>query len=418
MLEKIIKSLNKNKVDSYLINEISTTSTELFFIKKNLDMRRCKNVTKYDVTVYSDFFKDEIKMRGFATCILYPDMSDDELSKKISDAKYSCRFACNPYFDFPSPETGHIKKESKFDVEDTISKMTSALFINDTENDCFINSAEIFINEKLFHTISSWGTDVTYESHNIEGEFVTQCTSPEDVETYQDFYYTSSDSISLSNKVKQTIELTRQRAKASRCNISGAMKVILSGQYVADLLDFYTSRASASMIYPKYSDFKTDKQVQSANIKGDALNITITSELPYSSEGIKMHDRILLKNGVLKTIHGPARFCHYLGIEPTGVYNAISVPAGSLPLSSMKKGRYLHVVNFSDFQMDAMSGRFGGEFRLAFYCDGEKTIPITGGSISGSIIELADNITLSSDMQTLKNYTGPLAVSIDNVIIG
>ena len=84
----------------------------------------------------------------------------------------------------------------------------------------------------------------------------------------------------------------------------------------------------------------------------------------------------------------------------------------------METGKYLHVVNFSDFQMDAMSGRFGGEFRLAFYSDGEKVIPLTGGSISGSIMELAGNMKLSSEMQTLKDYAGPFAISIDNVIVG
>ena len=81
----------------------------------------------------------------------------------------------------------------------------------------------------------------------------------------------------------------------------------------------------------------------------------------------------------------------------------------------MKKEKYLHIVNFSDFQMDSLSGRFGGEFRLAYYFDGEKTQPVTGGSVSGSILELSDNIHLSSETQKIKGFEGPLALSIDNV---
>lgn len=418
MIEQIIQSLNKNSIEHYLINETTEHSTELFFIKKNLDMRRSKDVTKYEVTIYSDFVKNDVKMRGFATCSIYPGMSDEELSKKLSDAKYSCQFACNPYFEFPEPNKEICENDNIYSQEDVIANMTTALFANDTASDCFINSAEIFVKNNKYHTVSSWGTDVSYERQNIEGEFVVQCTSPEDVETYQDFYYTTPDTDALSEKVRRTIDLTRQRAIATRCNINGSIKLIISGQYVADLLDFYTTRASASMIYPKYSDFEEGKQVQSSNITADALNITLTSELPFSSEGIKMTDRTLLENGVLKTIHGPARFCHYLNITPTGPYKGIRVNSGSTPLSDMETGKYLHVVNFSDFQMDAMSGRFGGEFRLAFYSDGEKVIPLTGGSISGSIMELAGNMKLSSEMQTLKDYTGPFAISIDNVIVG
>lgn len=425
MIERIKKALAVNNIDLFLINETEQTSSQLFFIKKNLDTNRISETIKYEVTIYKDFEKDGIKMRGFSTCNIYPDMPDDDLSKKLKDTLYSAGFACNPYFDFPHPRkdkplsqniTGKSKDE--FSVQEAANNVTTELFINDNSKDCFINSAEIFIKKCCYHTISSWGTDVSYDRQTIEGEFVVQCTTPEDVETYQDFYYTSPDAPGLSDKVQHAIELTRQRAIALRCGISGNLKLILSDKYVAELLDFYTERAAASMIYPKYSDFEVGKQVQHENITGDSLNITLKADLPYSYEGIKMQDIALLENGILKNIHGPARFCHYLGINPTGVYKKIAVAPGKQSFENMKSGRYLHVVNFSDFQMDKMSGRFGGEFRLAFYSDGTKVTPITGGSVSGSILDLAGNITLSAEMQNIKNYIGPLAISIENVSVG
>lgn len=420
MLNKILNALKENNIDLYLINEETQSTSEMFFIKKNLDMRRMKDVTKYEVTVYTDFTKDGNKMRGFAICNITPDIADEELSKKLSDTLHAASFACNPYFELPKPSSvkPNVDSPSSYSTEEGLKIMSEALFAEDTEKDCFINSAELFVKNFKYHIISSEGIDVSYSKQDIEGEFVTQCTIQEDVETYQDFYYDSLNPDALRQKVKRSIELTKARSKASRCNLNGNFKVILSGQYASDLLSFYVDRAAASMIYPKYSDFKLDKQVQSEQITGDSLNIMLKADVPYSKEGIPMTDRTLLENGVLKCIHGPSRFCYYLNTEPTGIYNNINVTPGIKSLKDMETGTYLHIVNFSDFQMDAMTGRFGGEFRLAFYSDGKNVIPITGGSISGSILELGGTIKLSSETQTLKGYKGPLAIEIQNVNIG
>lgn len=420
MLNKILKALKENNIELYLINEETKSVAEMFFIKKNLDMRRLTDVTKYEVTVYTDFLKDGNKMRGFAVCNINPGMTDEEVSKKLSDTLHAASFACNPYFELPKPSSAkpNIDPPASFSPEEGLKIMSEALFAEDNEKECFINSAEMFVKTFHYHTISSEGIDVSYNKQCIDGEFVIQCTIQEDVETYQDFYYDTIDSDALRKKVKHSIELTKSRSNASRCNLNGNMKVILSGQYASDLLKFYLDRAAASMIYPKYSDFELNKQVQAENITGDALNIALNSDVPYSKEGIPMTERTLLENGILKCIHGPSRFCYYLNTEPTGIYDSINVNTGSKSLKEMENGTYLHIVNFSDFQMDNMSGRFGGEFRLAFYSDGKNVIPITGGSISGSILELGGSLKLSSDPQTLKGYKGPLAIEIPNVTIG
>ncbi len=417
MLNIILEELKKQNTEHYLINEKRSTVNELYFIKRNLDMRRINNVTKYELTVYKDFEKDGMKMRGSSTCNLYPGMASEEIAKKITDTLHAASFACNPFFEFPKPCVASQEK-TDFPAEKTLSDAVSAIYEADNDSEGFINSAELFAENNIFHTVSSWGTDVTYSSHSIHGEYVTQCCSPEDVETYQDFHYIDLDKDALVSKVKRAIELTKSRAIANKCMVSGKIKLILSGQYVSDLLHFYSERAAASMIYPHYSDFELNKQVQSDSISGDKLNISLTSDTPFSKEGIPMKERSLITDGVLNTIHGSSRFSYYLNIEPTGVYEGIKVVPGTTSLNEMESGRYLHVVNFSDFQMDAMSGRFGGEFRLAFYCDGDKVIPITNGSVSGSILELAGNIRLSSETQKLKNYEGPFAIEINEANIG
>ena len=86
-----------------------------------------------------------------------------------------------------------------------------------------------------------------------------------------------------------------------------------------------------------------------------------------------------------------------------------------MPLEQMKQGAYLHIVSFSDFQMDDFTGHFGGEIRLAFLSDGEKVIPVTGGSVNGSILEVQDRMIFSKERYTNSRYDGPMAVVMDGV---
>ena len=130
-----------------------------------------------------------------------------------------------------------------------------------------------------------------------------------------------------------------------------------------------------------------------------------------------MKDRELVRDGKLLLLHGPNRFARYLKLEPTGNYQGYSAPAGTVSLEEMRSGPYLEVLNFSDFQMDAFDGHFGGEIRLAFLCDGEKKIPVTGGSINGNILETQKHITFSREMQVEKNFEGPLAMCLENISV-
>lgn len=128
-----------------------------------------------------------------------------------------------------------------------------------------------------------------------------------------------------------------------------------------------------------------------------------------------MEDKALLEKGTLKNIHGDSRFCYYLNASPTGVYRKLAVKPGKASVDELKKRPYLHVVNFSDFQMDEFTGNFGGEIRLGYLYDGERVSLVTGGSINGSIFEAQKHMTLSKEIQEEAEFSGPLAIAMDNV---
>lgn len=421
MVNKIVECLKKLEISEYLINDIQQESVELFFIRKKLDIRRRKDVKNINVLVYRDFEKDGKKKKGVSSVRIYPTMTETEISNALSGAYLAASYVCNPYYEIPKGNAGElITMDSTLNassLEDNALKMTEALFAEDNFTDVFLNSAELFIYETTTHIVNFNGTDVSYKKRHVSGEFVVQCPQPQDVETYQDFKYDELETQALRDKVKRALEMTRARAQATTAPTAGKYRVIISGQYMSTMFDYYMSRSSSSMIYPKYSGYEIGTKVQGENVTGDKLTMTLKAKVPYSGEGTPMKDRSLLREGTLETIHGGIRFGYYLGIEPTGNYDSIKVEPGSVSFEDMKKQPYLHIVNFSDFQMDDFSGYFGGEIRLAFLYDGEKVTPVTGGSINGCLLEVQDKLCLSSDMEIEDGYEGPFAICIDDISV-
>ncbi|MCD8120069.1 MAG: metallopeptidase TldD-related protein [Lachnospiraceae bacterium] len=419
MIQEILKALSDCAISRYSITETKTDSIECFFIRRKLDMKRRTDLLEYSVTVYRPFEQDGTAMLGQATVGVHPGQSEDEIKKSLTQAYHSASFVCNPAYELYAGKTDHVRSESMFaeGPQQAMKKMAAAIFENDTAEDAFVNSAEVFVVSKRKHIVNSAGVDVSFHTENINGEYVIQCVVPQDVETHHQFSYRKVDAEALAADVKESLELTRERAKAVEAPQAGSYRLILSGQNLQEVLSFYDNRSAASMVYQKYSDYAPGMAVQGEDIEGDALTIELKAVEPYSPEGIPMVDRMLMENGTLKMLQAPKRFADYLGIEPTGYYGCKSVPTGSTPFAEMKSRPYLYVTTFSDFQMDAMSGHFAGEIRLGFLYDGEKVTPVTGGSVNGDITQAQKNFVFSKERFVTANYEGPYAVAMEDVAV-
>ena len=78
MREKILQAIRKNEIQTYSVTEKTTEGAELYFIKKDLDMRRMKQDAVSAVTIYRDFEADGKKMRGSANINIFPEMTQEE----------------------------------------------------------------------------------------------------------------------------------------------------------------------------------------------------------------------------------------------------------------------------------------------------------------------------------------------------
>ena len=83
----------------------------------------------------------------------------------------------------------------------------------------------------------------------------------------------------------------------------------------------------------------------------------------------------------------------------------------------LRTGEYLEVVEFSDFQVDSMAGDIAGEIRLAYWHHDGKTVPVTGGSVSGSLREVMGNMRFSKETAQYDTMVIPAVTRLPNLRI-
>ena len=254
MVSTIKKILAKNNISEWSLVYSDISASELFFIKKNLDMRRAKDVEKYRLTVYNSFSKDGCDYKGSSSIEIVPFQSESEIESLIKKAYFAASFVRNKTYDLPKKEVGCKPSQSglaKLSLEDCALAFAEALYSPDDGKNggAFVNSSEIFVKRANIKIMNSNGTEVSYCDYSAEGEFVVQCKEPEDVEMHFTFEYNSLNTDAIAKLVKSALSSISDRAVAKKELKTGTYDVILSDRYLAKLMGFFAARTSASSIY-------------------------------------------------------------------------------------------------------------------------------------------------------------------------
>ncbi len=84
---------------------------------------------------------------------------------------------------------------------------------------------------------------------------------------------------------------------------------------------------------------------------------------------------------------------------------------------SLRSDSYIEIVEFSDFSVDDVTGDIAGEIRLGYWHDKENVTPVSGGSISGSLVELINEMRFSVKTRHYDNYLIPELTRLEGVNI-
>ncbi len=433
-------------VSDWKLVERRVEGRELFFVRRELDMQRAKAVRHLALSVYHDFEEAGRPFRGAVRVRVHPEASTGEVSRWLEDAVFAARQVRNEPFPLVEPgQKAKAQPPSRFaerPLGQWLAPLTEALFSGSTEP-CRkgprvglggsgglraggpINSAELFLERVETRILNSRDLDVRFSGYEGYVELIVEAEgSAGAVELYREIQFSDYLPELLSGEVRSELELAGDRAHAQPTPRLKTAVVILSGEPVREFLGYYLTQGSAESMYNDISRFKVGDSLQGGEVSGDRLGIRSqpylrgsTASRPWDGDGLALAPAELIEDGILRRAWGPVRFCHYLGLSPTGALANVEVLPGSRSLETMRGDARLEVVAFSDFHSDPITGDFGGEIRLGYLIEGARRRPVTGGSVSGNLKELHSSLYLSRELQQLNGFRGPRAVELFGVAV-
>lgn len=419
-MDKLINILKSSNVADYQIVQKETISHQAFFVEQKLDQHRINSVTHTTLTIYVD--NEDKTKRGSSTKEIYQDETEDDIRQDIENMKFNALLAMNPYYPLVENQK-HFEEKSKIDLLDSLKNVVKAIqSIKNTETEK-INSYEIFVNQNYIHILNSQNVNITYNQADEMVEIVINSLNKEhEVEVYH-MIETGADQTTeeIRNDILEVFKKANDRSKAIPAKKAEKVHVLLSGSDLKDFFNYFVDKINTQLIYGGNSCAKLHDQIQQGD-DTDKISLKAVAKLPYSSlnvpysrEGTEASDYMILDNGKYVNYTGSQIYAHYLGLKNVPFAANYQVSGGSKTIEQMKKQPYLEIVQFSSFQVDIITGDFGGEFRLAYYYDGETVKPVTAGSITVNMNDILNHMYLSKETKQYNNWIIPQTIELFDV---
>ena len=438
-------------ISDWRIVATKKTGRQRFYIRKALDQKRALDLAEYKVTVYMDSACDGTLYRGEATVTVHPTQAPEEIRQLLARTAFAASKSRTPHFDIPGPAKARCAiPASGFeqgDIEGHMDSLARALFSPDSAgapdsarhpdhaapafparqaaqtssgSAAQINSLELFLTRTETRIVNSRGCDAAFVQWWGECEFIVQAEGPAGkVELYDNIAFGEPDLARLSAETETYLGLVAERARALPMPGLKDIPVILRGENAEAILGWFHDNARADAVYTAASPFKIGSAVQGETAVAEPLDTVAEAYIPglpqsagFDMEGFPIASSPIIREGVIVALHGPARYAARLGLEAIGAAPLFSASSGAQSLEAMHRKPYLEPLLFSDFQLDPQSGSFGAEVRLAWYFDGTQRIPVTGGSITGSLMANRAAMLRSSERALSTRSLCPAAVML------
>ena len=423
-MKTIIAHLQNNpRVSDYRIRLSAKESYECFYVKGKLETVRCTDTCDKVVTVYVDH--DGFK--GDSQFFVYPSTTEEELDELIEKAVQKAALLNNKMYNLPENETGEYEVESNFSAY-TLSQLSkeiadSVFAANNVEN-ADLNSVEVFVNRHTDTVLNSRGIHKTQVRYDAMVEAIpTYNGETESVELYQQYNFSRFDAETVKKEIAEKLQEVKARAAAVKPDFAIACPVILNKQELGELFGNISRDLNYATVYAHAGLFHKGDDIQK-DPTGDTITITMAGSVPgnirsahFDGDGMTLRDTVIVEDGKAVSYYGDNRFGQYLEEVPTGNLRCIHVATGSACPKCLSAAPYLEVLSMSGLQVDFFNDYIGGEIRLAYYCDGEKAIPVTGISITGSLKQVLSSIRLSTETAMDAGYTGPEKAILQNMKI-
>ena len=417
-LEQLLSILKTSGADAWEVADINEWGWEFYFIRHRLDQHRTKAVDSFSVKVYKKL--EDGQFLGSASAQIAPDASEEEMRKIVAGLCRDASYVRNPFYTLNKPAGAETAKTASMDMKtvcaDFLQTMQS-LPETDTED---LNSYEIFVSEIRRRFLNSEGIDVTdvYPSSMVEA-VVNARKDGHEIELYRLFKSGTCNREQLSQELAEALACGRDRLSASPTPALGTMDVVFSTDPAKELYWYFIDRLHTTLVYRGMSDWKTGDAIAPENMTLRALKALPNSSrnTAWDNEGAPIRDLDLIDHGKAVSYWGGRQFSQYLGLDSSFEANNFAVSGGTESAEELCTGDYLEVVEFSDFQADAITGDIAGEIRLAYLHKDGKVTPVSGGSISGNVRELMDGFRFSKETRQYNCVLIPAVTRLQGVSV-
>ncbi len=423
ILNEIIEVLNNNKIISeYKLKELKKESSELFFVKKNLETVRHTNTTDYTVTIYvrHDSYIGSVNLEVFSSTSKEEFENElnlmANLAKNINDKDYETIKDINSIDEIDS-------NFKNYTLNELSSKIANAILKLDMDNYQSINALEIFVNKYEETIIRSNNVKRIQKYYDAMIEAIPTYTKGDSVELYEAIHFNNFDEAHLLQTLKENLSDVKLRFEAKNLDFDiNPIKVAFRISDMAELFSYITSNFNYSNVYQQVSIFNIGDKLQSNPIN-DKLNITLKGSIKglsnskiFDGEGESLKDTLVVKDGVVVNNYGSKQFASYLNKESTGNLPCMEVECGKTSIKDFKEP-YFECVSLSGIQVDMYNDYLGGEVRLGLLHKDGLVIPYTGISISAKLSEALNDLTLSKEVDYSSELKGPKLMLFGNISI-
>lgn len=203
---------------------------------------------------------------------------------------------------------------------------------------------------------------------------------------------------------------------------TGNFPVVLSGDALDSLFDFFVAQLDGHALFNRYSLFR----IGDAIVRDAKEPLTITSSIDlaggmhsYSFDdlGFPTENVTIVENSCVKNFLVDGRHADLLKLPKTSALMNIRVDPGRTAYADFLTDGVIELSKFSTFQPNTISGAFSGEIRLGYLHKHGRRIPIKGGSVSGVTQTAFAAAFKSRETEKRSQYFGPKGIFFESLTI-
>lgn len=431
MLDNLKSILDKDpRISAWSIHSLIRSSHQIYTGRQGREAIRrvMQNVQRVKILTPLPPESEDVSLAGDTSFEIVE--GEQNIEKRVDAAVEQATLHGSPVYDLPAPDgvkfpdfddTDPDIRDRPWETLDRLNDMIQEAV--DAEKHIELAGSELFLNHIGHRLINSNGLDLESEESELTWDICLLFRDGKaDTEFWEVTSRTGSQYVDIKRDIARYAQFARDAAIAKTPK-SGVCPVVLTGDHLHILLQYFINHSGCSAKYNNTSLFEIGKPVFPEPVRGDQLSFYSNALHPggassyrFDAEGLPGQRVQLIENGVLKQFWGTSQYSRYLGFSPTGAFGNIEIPEGSTPWDKLFESddRVILVNQFSTFDPQPVAGNYLGEIRVGyeFRADG-SVVPLRGGSVTGNVVKGMMDCRLCRERETFFGYFGPRGIRFE-----